>query len=79
MEYGSRELTPWGLAAKTAMLSRGISHRSLVAMIRAEGETMTVPMLSIMLRGLGGQKKPGAVAIIDRLLELPENIAGRPA
>jgi len=79
MEYGSRPLTPWGLAAKKEMLSRGISSRALVGMIRAEGEPITVSQLSIILRGIGGQRKPRVVAIIDRILELPQNIAGRPA
>lgn len=79
MPERKRRLTPWGKEVKMRMLALDISAKDLVRAINDQGITFDRTKLSRIISGEVGQKSPELIAAIDSILEIPDDIPGRPA
>lgn len=72
-------LTPWGKEVLKRSIDRDMTQMQVVDTLRRQGIPITKASLSAMLSGRHGMRSPDTVAAIDRLLDIPPDVEGRPA
>lgn len=72
-------LTPWGKAVIKQIIDRDLTQAQVVDAIRAQGIKITRASFSAMMSGRHGTRSPDMVAAVDRLLDIPPEVTGRPA
>lgn len=72
-------LSPWGKEVFKRIIDKDLTQTEVVDMLRAQGLKITRASLCEMMSGRHGMRSPDMVAAIDRLLDVPDDVAGRPA